>query len=324
MSEGSQSEGGTPPSGDRQELPNWSRSRTKRKANVKAEAEQDAFTRGVMDAGRAAKNQARLWVGLIVLGVSAIGIGVLWKNSRAEARVEATRALSEAAGWGSRAQLATEERMAEDASPPDPLYLEASERDEAYEAALARAAAVDEDEVASLAKLMDAARKLKAGEPGDARTAYEAWVASHAADHPMMFLAREGRGLALEAEGDLEGALANFEAMTAEGGSDRFYADVALWHQGRLLERLNRTADAVAVYKRYLELYPEGQRASIALADVKERLRELDAPKPEAPSSEAAPEAPDAVPVAPDAPGEGEPPAPTGDAEEKTAENEAP
>ncbi len=53
---------------------------------------------------------------------------------------------------------------------------------------------------------------------------------------------------------------------------------MALWHQGRLLERLERPADAVAVYKRYLETYPEGTRSSLALEDVKGRLRELDVP----------------------------------------------
>src|SRR5690606_37780119 len=132
-------------------------------------------------------------------------------------------------------------------------------------------------------------------------------LASHAADHPLVFLAREGRGLALEAEGDIEGALANFEAMTAEGGAERFYADVAIWHQGRLLERLERSSDAVAVYKKYLELYPEGQRASIALSDVKARLRELDTPKPAAASSQSGAPAPTGEPKAPQAADEAAP-----------------
>ena len=54
---------------------------------------------------------------------------------------------------------------------------------------------------------------------------------------------------------------------------------VSFTHQGRLLERLERPADALAVYKRYMELYPEQTRPSVASDKVRARLAELDVPE---------------------------------------------
>ena len=148
----------------------------------------------------------------------------------------------------------------------------------------------------ALTSLVEAADLFQNGQYDEALSIYDAFLAGHAGDHPMAWVAKEGRGLALEAKGDLEGALGVFEAMTASEVSERFYADMALWHQGRLLERLDRKDDAVAVYKRYLELYPEQTRPSVASDKVRSRLAELDTPdapaadKGEAPATPTEPE----------------------------------
>ena len=129
-------------------------------------------------------------------------------------------------------------------------------------------------------ELVFAADQLRKGEADAALGIYENFLKSQANDHPMAFVAKEGRGLVMEAKGDLEGALGVFEAMTAQDVAEQFYSDMALWHQGRLLERLDRKSDAVAVYKRYQELYPDTTRPSVAADKVRGRLAELDVPAP--------------------------------------------
>ena len=305
VSESNEDGAKTPATQERQELPQWNRGKTKRKANVKAEADQDAFTRGVMEAGRAAKAQSRLYIGLIVAGLAIVG-GVVWYLQRSEGHsVEATRVLSDAVGLQARSRVVDAEVLANFPTPPDPLFETEEARDAARAEALAAARAVDDADVAALAELVAAADAFRSGDHAAALAGYESFIAKQPADHPLIFQAREGRGLALEAQGDLEGALANFEAITADGQDSRFYADVALWHQGRLLERLERVPEAVAVYKRYLETFPEGQRSSISLEKVKARLRELDVPSPATGAAAPAP-TPAPAPATPP-PGEQEP-----------------
>ena len=77
-------------SGDRQELPSWDRTKARRKANVKVEAETDAFTRGVVGAAGAAKKQgvALIAAGAVLVGL--IGAGVYIYKNQSGANVEAT------------------------------------------------------------------------------------------------------------------------------------------------------------------------------------------------------------------------------------------
>ena len=78
-------------------------------------------------------------------------------------------------------------------------------------------------------------------------------------------IAREGVAYTLEAQAlaaedaqarqaGLEQALAAFEKVQER--DDGFYRDYALYHQGRVLESLDRRDDAVAMYQKVLEQFP--------------------------------------------------------------------
>ena len=110
----------------------------------------------------------------------------------------------------------------------------------------------------------------------------------------------EGRGVALENLGELDAALVAYEELAGRKGS--FYRDMALWHQGRVLEALDRREDAIAVYRTYVTEFP-AEVSSIAREEVRERLEQLD---PEALKAPAPPAAPEAAEAAPEAPSQGE------------------
>jgi tetratricopeptide (TPR) repeat protein len=283
-------------SGDqRQELPTWNRGKSKRKSKAEvAEAleasDGDVFTRGVAGAGRAAASQSKLIVAAIVAGLAIIGAAVYWQQSTSAASAESTRELAELAAIPARGRQGGPEQQETKNPPPNPVFVDEDDRKKSFADALASAKGVNDEEVVALASLIEAADLVREGELDTALGLYDSFLAAHPSDHPMAFVAKEGRGLVLEAKGDLGGALAVFEAMTAQDHAERFYADMALWPQGRLLERMERGSDAVAVYKRYLELYPEATRPSLASDKVKARLRELDVPATAAAPETAKPE----------------------------------
>jgi tetratricopeptide (TPR) repeat protein len=102
---------------------------------------------------------------------------------------------------------------------------------------------------------------------------YESFLAEVGDDHPLRFLALEGKGLAQEGSGDLEAALATFQEI-APTTSD-YYRPMALYHQGRVLEALERTDEAVAIYTQYFEEFPAA-REEMATPMVRDRLAALD------------------------------------------------
>ena len=50
---------------------------------------------------------------------------------------------------------------------------------------------------------------------------------------------------------------------------------MGLWHQGRVLERQDKTDEALAIYRQYIAEFPLGV-PSIAQSEVRKRLAELD------------------------------------------------
>ena len=85
---------------------------------------------------------------------------------------------------------------------------------------------------------------------------------------------------------------------------------MALWHQGRVLEALDRRDDAVAIYRTYVTEFP-AEVSSLAREQVRERLEQLD-PDALKPPTPADAQASDGAPAAPvkgtdaEAPGAGE------------------
>jgi tetratricopeptide (TPR) repeat protein len=253
--------------GERMDLPKWNRARVKR-APTKAEgaAETDAFQQGVRDAGKAAARRMPL-VLLGFVGVAVLVGGAIWLSRKGDETVAtATRPLAEAAAWRYRGQLVD---IPAKRVPPPP----AAEIDANVERKLSEVTAAGEDKVQRYALLVRAGKQVETADFAGAETTYREFLTRAGTSHDLAFLAREGVAIALEGQGDLEGALAAFEEMLGNPGD--FYRDQALWHKARLLERLERKDDALAAYQQYATEYPLTE-PSLAKAAVRARLAELD------------------------------------------------
>jgi hypothetical protein len=257
----------------RQELPSWNRSRSKKKRGK--EGNEDAFQRGVKRAGRAALSKSYMVLGGLALGAGAIALGVYLWGAGVEGAADGTRVLGQATAYEHRAMTGDIETIMAglERQPPNPIIKDEEEREAAIQAALEDLAALQHDDTDRLGDLLRAARSLRSGDHATALSLYDAFIQQTPADHPAGFLAREGRGAALEAGGDLEGALVAYEGIATEAG--QFYRDMSLYHQGRILERLERNDEAVARYKQYIEEFPLTE-GSLAREQVKNRMLELD------------------------------------------------
>jgi tetratricopeptide (TPR) repeat protein len=272
---------------ERIDLPKWNRARVKRKAPKGTE--QDAFQDAVRGAGKKAVRSAPLMLGLVVLVAASIGGVIWWTGHRAEARAESTRMLADSVAYRARGRVADVEALMQDRQRPFPRPIASDEAeleakvqkglDELHERAPKSAAA-------RMALLVRGSKKVQAREFADAEAAFREFLDAHGPRHDLAYLAHEGILAALEGQGDHEGALAQAEAMLGSEGD--FYRDQGLWHKARLLEKLDRTDDALEVYRQYAAEYPL-EKSSIAWQQVRRRLSELD------PSA-----VPSASPVSPD------------------------
>lgn len=277
-----QAPGGTPspgddPPGSRGELPTWNRSRRKRNVNVKAEKQDDAFQRGVRQASRRVIDAPKLVLGGIVILIAVIAGGVYLHKRGLKADAEASRTLQAATASIVRGQVVPAETLAELGEAIRfyrlPIYSTTEERNAAIDEALTAARSSGQAQVEQDATLVAATRAVRAGDFDTAITDYDAFLADVGHEHPLRFLALEGKGTALEGKGDYEAALDVFKQL-APHPSD-FYRPMALYHQGRVLEALERTDDALAVYQQYLEEFPL-TREEMATPMVRKRLEALD------------------------------------------------
>ncbi len=257
----------SPAPGERMDLPKWNRARVKRApAKTEGAGEPDAFQQGVRDAGRAAARRGPLVI-LSLVGIAVLVGGALWWSRKGDEEVAAaTRPLAEAAAWRYRGQLV--DIPAKRVPPPPAAEVEAN-----VERKLAEVTAAGDDKVQRYALLVRAGKQVENADFAGAETTYREFLTRAGTSHDLAFLAREGVAIALEGQGDLEGALAEIEQLLGNPGD--FYRDQALWHKGRLLERLGRKDDALAAYQLYAQEYPLAE-PSLAKAAVRERLAELD------------------------------------------------
>jgi len=262
---------------ERIELPTWNRSRRKRKANVKAERAEDGFQRGIKKAGRSALSRPQQSLLAIVLALGAIAVGTYLLERDDEGSVAGTRALATAAAVESRGTVDAQRfaKIQEDAlhrDPASPVYESEAGRKDALEKAILDSKDLPNAQIALLAELLEGTQAMRNGDAEAATTHYNSFLAGAATDHPMRFVAQEGRAFALEAVGDIEGALAVFAEIAPKTGD--FYRDMCLWQQGRLLEALDRKDDASAIYQTYMQEYPDA--GSLEHGKVRDRLTELD------------------------------------------------
>lgn len=279
------------------ELPTWNHSRSKRRGGEPG-PQDDAFVAGVKEVGREAKRRVPLMVGGALAAVAVVVTVVVVYWSRQEASATATRQLAVAARYESEGEIGDPALLlgASKGKPVAPIVKDEAERAAAVNKALeALQAEAPSSDAALAGVLVRAAGLLRAGDAAGAEAAYRDFLARADAGHPLLFAAREGLAFAREAQGDVEGALAELDALAGQKGA--FYRDMALYQKGRMLERQGRTEAALEVYRQYIAEYPL-QQPSIAQGEVRKRLEELD---PQALAGQAAPESPLQIV---DAPGE--------------------
>ena len=266
--------GAVSPAGGRMELPQWDRGRTKKRGG--AEPTEDAFQAGVKEVGRGAVKRGRS-VGILVgVGVAALVVGVVFYARGQSASASATRVLSEAVTYESRAVVGDPELLLGKSKrrPTSPVVKDEAERAAAVDKALSDLSAQAGGSAAETdAVLVRAARLMREGKAVEAQAEYEKFLATGGAGHPLRWAAREGLGFAREAQDDLDGALLEFTALAGEKGV--FYRDMGLYHRARILERQGKKEDALAVYHQYIAEYPLTD-PSIAQTEVRKRLEELD------------------------------------------------
>lgn len=259
---------------ERRDLPKWNRARVKRKAP--AGEEQDAFQVSVRKAGRGFLQRPWAVIALIV-AVSGIGAGIYaWSEASEADRATSTRTLAEAVAYEARGQAIPDlaAQTAERVRPlPIPVAEDETKLHEKVDAALADLEAQAPDSPANVAAdLVRAARLAKASDFAGAEKAYRGFL-ERQPGHSLVYLARDGLVVSLEAQGRYDEALTAVEPLLGEVGD--FFRDQALWHKGRLLEGSGQGPAALEVYKQYMAEYPlEGQ--SLARDQVRARLEELD------------------------------------------------
>jgi tetratricopeptide (TPR) repeat protein len=216
-------------------------------------------------------------IGGIIILVIAIAGGVALHNRNVEANAEAARTLQTATAAIVRGSVVPAEQQAALGDNLRfhrmPIFATEEERDAAIEEALAAARSTGRDGVEQNATLVAASLAMREGDFDTAVTEYDAFLGDADDDHPLRFLALEGKGHALEAKGEYEAALEAFTAI-APHPSD-FYRHMALYHQGRVLEALDRKDEALAIYQKYFEEFPP-TREEMATPMVRERVKKLD------------------------------------------------
>lgn len=136
---------------------------------------------------------------------------------------------------------------------------------DAFLAAHPRAAIADE------AKLLKAKYLLALGKTADAVALYKSLTAT--VDKRLRFLAQEGLGYALEANGQVDEAIAAFNVLADDAqNAGGFYRDRALFHKARLLVRKGDPKEGGKLYHEILDKTP----TSVLRDEINDRLAALE------------------------------------------------
>lgn len=269
---------------ERMDLPKWNRARVKR-VQPASEESPDAFQQGVRDAGKTAVRRGPLMIGLVALVAAGIGGTIWWRSAREDSAAQATRLLAQPLAWRARGRIVDVDAVMKDRKrpPPVPIARDQAELDRNFDTAMGELAKSDDDKTGMLASLVRGSSQMQRAEFAAAQASFTEFLGKSGRDHELAPLAVEGVALAMEAQGDIDGALAKVEDLAGAVGD--FYRDQALWHKARLLEQQGKNDEALEVYRLYAGEYPL-DKPSLARPQVRARLTELD---------------PSLVPAAPDA-----------------------
>jgi tetratricopeptide (TPR) repeat protein len=197
---------------------------------------QDALARGSSAAGRWMLDHLKLVLGGVA--IAAIGTAAfVFYHEREQARAgAATGALADALAID-RGRVLEDDKRPEEEKQADPTRVFPSSEARATAAVDAYQHALDvarEPGPTTLARLGLAGARLEKGDQQGAIDAYAAVLATPlaAADVDVRARSIEGTGLAKEAKGDLDGALAAFEELAKIDASG--FEELGLYHQARV------------------------------------------------------------------------------------------
>lgn len=213
----------------------------------------------------------------LVLGLM-LAVGTWWVDRR-----EA----SAAGELGSALEIASRP-VIEDATQAQaagaPFFESEQARTEAYKAALE---AVRKDhpgtESAAMAALQLGDLAYDAKDYDGAKAQYETFLKEAPSSNDYRFAAMEGLGLVATAQGDLEGAVKEYQRLVDEGNA--FYTPFALVRLGETLQTLGKTDEARTKAQRVLDEFGSSPARRDA-ENLLERLGPAPAPETAAPASE--------------------------------------
>jgi len=105
--------------------------------------------------------------------------------------------------------------------------------------------------------------ELQLGNPAAALPHFETFLKDASKDDPLAVSALEGKGYALEAKGDLDGALKAFDEL-AQRNSAEFLKGMGRYHHGRILLAKNQPAEAMGVFLETQTAFPGTQAAQLS------------------------------------------------------------
>lgn len=140
---------------------------------------------------------------------------------------------------------------------------------------------------AAVAALALGQTRLREGKADEALTLYDEYLKAATVDDPLRAAALEGRGYALEAKGDFDGAIGAFGRLAEENKTD-FMKGMGLYHRGRMLSLKGQKEEAAKAFAEIPGTAPGTAAARLAL----ERLTALAAegvktPPPAVPKGDA-------------------------------------
>jgi tetratricopeptide (TPR) repeat protein len=117
-------------------------------------------------------------------------------------------------------------------------------------------------QAAHLARLYLADLARRAGDHARAEQLFKEYAAKSKSDDPLMFVALEGAGYALEEQKKLDDALQYFVKLYELPGKE--LDDLALKHQARVYEEKGDREAALKTYKQLIEQFPESKLRDFA------------------------------------------------------------